>query len=438
VFKKQLNYFICLITLSFCLYLPVSAQTSDYYTQTSLNTLYNQSGESLSTLKISLRNLTSKNYPVSLKVSIHGDPIDLLTARDDFGDVNYVYNYEPTDINTVEVKFNRSMVGKDILTHLNLTFKNPKANRSENTWVVFFPKISIDPPGDYRYQLNIPKSFGRLIAAETLPEIQHKSVDEDIYILKGQNLPISTRLIFGDSYPYKFTLTYPNSYQIILPKDSESQKIYITNISPEAKNIFQENGLWLADYSVAQEKIIVTGYVVFFKPDSSLDIADLPGFITPQISDLSPHPYQYLPTKTVNISLLPPKYFWPFIDNTISLQIKNPNFQALYNIALDFKAEGMQIISPLNPSITVLPPAGNISLPIRINFGYQSLFSPKSLHISTQDLQFSYNPSRSSLVFYYLVFSALLSFILIFTLYFAILSWRLFLRKQGRSSHLHW
>ena len=111
--------------LFFGLYSIALAETSDYYTQTRLNTLYNQTGESLSTLKITLRNLTSKNFPSSLKVYINGPKVNFLTVKDDYGDLNYLYSYEPTGINTLEVKFNRRMVGKDVLTHLNLTYKNP-------------------------------------------------------------------------------------------------------------------------------------------------------------------------------------------------------------------------------------------------------------------------------------------------------------------------
>lgn len=412
-------------SLSLCIFVS-PATASDYYTQTRLNTLYDQTGESTSTLKVTLRNLTSQNYPSSFKVNIHGDKIEFLKAQDDYGDLNYFYNYQPTGINSIEVKFNRRMVGKDVLTHLNFTFKNPKAERTENTWVVFFPKIALAEPGDYQYSLSIPKSFGRLIAAETIPEIKNKSPTEDLYLLKGQNLPTSNRLIFGDSYPYKFTLNFSHTNQVTLPKDTSSQKIYITAIIPSPSEVVLSNNSWLAKYQKNQDKITVHGFAIYFNANDKMTNDNLVEFES--------HPYQYLPAKTINISLSPPKYFWPLIDNKLTLNIKNPNFQALYNVTLNLSATGMLVSS--NPTISAIPPAGSINLPIKLQL--HNLFTSKSLTISTPGLKFSYNPTKNSLLFYYLIYCVFLSFILIITVYFAHLTWRLFLQRQKQKNNLRW
>jgi len=422
-----LFFSLCFIFLSLS---PVFAQNTSYYSQTRLSTQYDNAGQSQSRLQISLRNLTSANYPSSLTILIYGDKIKLLSAKDDYGDLNYIHNFQPIGINSIDLKFNRRMVGKNVITHLTLVYQNPPAQRSENTWQVFFPKIDTSSPGDFTYQLSIPSSFGRLIATEIMPQINVKSDQESIYSIKGTSLNFPARLIFGDSYPFTFNLSYPAADRIVLPKDTSTQKIYITNISPTPVNLQLQDNSWVALFSQKDQPINITGYAVFFQKDSQLDIPKLAGYTSPQIDVFTPHPYQYLPSKSVSVSISQSQIIWPFINNAFTITVQNPNFQALYNISLNLSGEGLHILSPSTPTISTLPPMGKIALPVNFSLDLKTLFYSHQLNILISGTQFSYNLSRSSLIIYYIVCCALISFIFLITVYSAIRLWHLYLQRR--------
>ncbi len=397
--------------------------TNDYFIQTRLSSIFDQTGDSTSTLKLTLRNLSSKNFPTSLTVNVHGDKIDLVSAKDDYGDVNFISNFRPVGINAITANFNRRLVGKDMVSHLTLVYKNPKALRQDNTWVIIYPKISLNSPGDFSYQLSVPNSFGRLVAAETLPNAKSVSTDTTLYTISGKQLESSSRLIFGDSYPYEFHLQFENTSEIILPKDTESQKIYIAKINPSPNQVVLQNSDWIAKYNDPQAKVSVSGYAVYFNSNEKMTNDNMVKF--------EAHPYQYLPAKNIHISLTPPKYFFPFVSNQLDFHITNPNFQALYNVNLSLNPTGLSVFPP-SPLITAIPPSGTVSLPISVKLGLDTLFTTKSLQISTQDLNFSYNPPKDALIFYYLFYSVLISFIFIFALILTRHAWRVFFLRRRR------
>jgi len=145
-------------------------------------------------------------------------------------------------------------------------------------------------------------------------------------------------------------------------------------------------------------------------------------------------PYKNFLPSPLEISWIPPRRMLPFIENSFTLSLNNPQGQAFYNIPVSFSGLRTGISGPRNTVVKVIPPYSRTLLPVSIVSSAFPPFSPPDISAVVGSRTLIYNvPVRLYLVWFIITVCAS-AFTLIALAFFAFKAWSLYLQRSSRSS----
>ncbi|QQG40616.1 MAG: transglutaminase domain-containing protein [Candidatus Levyibacteriota bacterium] len=227
--------------------------------------------------QIVLTNTTSQNYPTSYKVKVEFSSIDNISAFDPDGIIK-PHITKTQDGQTIELIFNKKVVGKDKKLPFSLSFTTSDvAKKHGRKWEVNIPPISHQNNfEDYNVRIKVPSSFG------TPAYIKPNNYLEDLYFTKELLGKSGISISFGDKQYYSYKLTYhlqnkflfPTYSEIAIPPTTNYQRVIIDDIAPKPINVREDlDGNWLAQYLLTPGKkidVVVQGRAeVSFSPSPS-------------------------------------------------------------------------------------------------------------------------------------------------------------------------
>ncbi len=146
--------------------------------------------------------------------------------------------------------------------------------------------------------------------------------------------------------------------------------------------------------------------------------------------------YQDYPVPQLDLSWRQPWQILPFITSSSTLTIKNPSGQALYHLPVDIIPSRVRLVSPVTLTIPVLPPYGQVSLPLVFAPHTTPDFSPKSLFISVGNQQITYNVPAQLFLGWQITLGILAALITTVMGFIAHKAWSVYLQKRLRSDSL--
>lgn len=283
------------------------------------NYIITEDGQAHVLFQVVLTNTTSQNYPTSYKVKVGFSSIDNVSAFDPDGAIKPKIT-KMDDGQTIELVFNKKVVGKDKKLPFSLSFNTSDvAKKQGNIWEINIPPISHQSDfEDYNVRVKVPSSFG--LPGYIKPDIY----SADLLFTKENLGKSGISLAFGDKQYYNYKLTYhlknkylfPTQSEIALPPTTNYQKIIIDDISPKPINVREDmDGNWLAQYLLVPGKKI--DVVVKGRAEVSLE---------PQKEELS------LEKKAFYLEKKP---YWELNQKMIDEAVKLKTPEAIYNYVVN-------------------------------------------------------------------------------------------------------
>lgn len=254
MFKKILValFFLCFLSL------PPGVLAAEEFA-TSYDVLYdvNESGETLVTEKITLRNLTSQYFANQFKLTIGATEIFDIKASDPGGLLDVTKEQKDT-ATTINIKFNQQVAGLGKTLPWTITFKSKDfAEKVGKVWEVRVPRISSSTNLEfYNLTLSVPQSFGQPSLISPIPKSQTISGGKIFLTFDKEKLQTSgVSANFGNIQLFNFDLTYhlenknltPVLTNIALPPDTAFQDVIYQRIDPKPLNVtVDDDGNYLA------------------------------------------------------------------------------------------------------------------------------------------------------------------------------------------------
>ncbi|MBI3485723.1 transglutaminase domain-containing protein [Candidatus Daviesbacteria bacterium] len=254
--------------LGFLLFTPQLVLAQDQF-QTSYAVTYDisESGETLVSENISLKNLTDRFYASNFNLTTSSTKLVDVVASDNQGplEVNLAKQANKTEI---KVKFAGQVVGLGKDYQWNLKYKSLDfAQKQGQVWQIFIPKISSTTPSDdYKVTLQVPVSFGDPSSINPKPKSESEIAGKLVLTFdKKQLIDNGILANFGNFQYYKFNLKFnltnnnflPSLEKIPLPPQTEYQDIIISKIDPKPENVtIDQDGNFLAWYKIEPRKSI--------------------------------------------------------------------------------------------------------------------------------------------------------------------------------------
>lgn len=204
---------------------------------------------------VTLTNKTSDYYASSDTINVGFDTLDELTAHDPGGAIKPIVTKTDSG-NSIELPFNKHVVGKDKALVFNVSFVSPDiAHHSGKIREINIPGVA--NPDDFNHfnvEVKVPDSFGK-------PNFI-KPVTPDGKLLFSKELlgKSGISIVFGDEQIYELNLTYhlgnknlfPIRTEIAIPPTTNYQEAAISAIDPKPKNVvIDQDGNWLAQYELS-------------------------------------------------------------------------------------------------------------------------------------------------------------------------------------------
>lgn len=237
-------------------------------------------GKTTVTQNFSLTNLTNQYFPAEYMAKLGNKEIYNLRAFDQNGILRIETNKEE-----IHIKFNNQIIGQNKTLNWTLTYETPEvAHYNGRLWEIFIPKPDdLENVTDYTVNLYFPKEFGKNIYGDhswSKATIKNEGIS---VVFDPENLATPYQ-----NYDFKLfyrlynSRLYPVNMDITLPRNTESQKVFLNNLSPKPVNVsVLPNGNWTANYQLgpaANLNVTATGNLAVFLP-AKIQTAKIDGYI---------------------------------------------------------------------------------------------------------------------------------------------------------------
>jgi len=248
---------------------PVKA-ANEFKTQQKITYQINNQGNATVTQEVQLINNYSEIYPTNYQLVLSGPALENVTGTDSKGNIIQKIDRQE-DLNTINIKFNDSNLGKDKITKFNLSYIIPNlATQKGNIWEVPVPENkNLNTTDTNEITVLVPSSFGNLSFSSSSPKNSLPLNQQTQIFFNNSNQKIF--LIFGNYQLFDFNFKYflentTNQSQILeiaIPPETDNQKIVYKEIFPQPFNIKVDgDGNWLAQYKLTanqEQEINVSG-----------------------------------------------------------------------------------------------------------------------------------------------------------------------------------
>lgn len=290
---------------------------------TSYDTTYTiaPDGTTHASMKIGLKNTTSKYYASSYKLLIGFDDVSTIRGFDNEGAITPILK-RADDGYQVELQFNDKVVGVGNTLYFTLSFDTKSiAKKQGDVWVVNIPSTANQEAfSDFKITVKPPAVFGE--ASLTRPESKNGSLS----FTKDELGAAGVSIIFGNQQTYLYDLTYhlknnnvfPIKTEIALPPSTNYQESTLSMIVPKPENITRDaDGNWMAQYSMSPgEKVDVRA-----KGTTQVFLTPKPAALTTQQKELytKEQPYwQATPeVKKLASELRTPEKIYEYVTKTL-------------------------------------------------------------------------------------------------------------------------
>ncbi len=244
----MLKFLLSFLFLLFFFISPIKVNAAGEFSS-SYDVLYsiNQTGETVVSEKITLKNLTDRYFASNFSLTISASKLTDVTAFDDQGPLNVAV--QNVDKKTkIDVKFNQQIVGYDKEYKWNLSFKSKDFTEKQGKiWQVSIPKVSsLNEEDKYNLTLAVPVEFND--PSSIFPEPLSQSESGGSIQLKFDKAQVVNSGIlanFGTNQLFNFKLRYnfenpgllPAIGKIPLPSNNEFQQVSIDKVSPKPENV---------------------------------------------------------------------------------------------------------------------------------------------------------------------------------------------------------
>jgi len=381
---------------------------------------YSETGNSSVRLDISLTNTTSAAYPTSYQLLLGGEnPINIY-AKNDGGELPLTLNQLSATSTVIDISFPVSTVGKNAVTNFSIFYTGTPAHKTDHAWEISLPKLAKESViNNYTLHLYLPESFGKSIYTSE----PAKFVDNHLVFTKNQLTDRNLNVSVGDFTTYDFSNSYtltnssllPQTQTITLPSDSTTQKVFFDQISPQPTKISDN---WTATYHLAPRqtlKINTTGQI-----RSSVPLA------------LTPATYRSYPVDPPQTIWHKPIQILPFISLPSSVEINNPNGQALPGIQLSLASSELKLAPPTTFTIPSIPPYAKIHIPLHITTNFFPEIKSQQLTLAIDSQSKTYNINANSFFAWYAICIFIISTSLLALANLASRAWSLYLQKRHR------
>jgi transglutaminase-like putative cysteine protease len=265
----------CLLLVA--LFFPLQTFASDYFSRDyAVTYAVKESGVTTVSINVTLSNKTSDYYASSDTIDVGFSDISNLSAHDPDGPITPQVKKSESG-NSINLTFNKHVVGKDKSLVFNVTFDTPEiARREGKIWEINIPGIANpDEFTNFNAQVDVPPSFGQPAF------IKPAQTDNKLLFTKDQLGKAGISIAYGTQQDYAFQLTYhlqnknvfPIRTEIALPPTTNYQDIAIQAMNPKPENVhIDSDGNWLATYvlSPAQKMdvTVIGNAQVSFQPKS--------------------------------------------------------------------------------------------------------------------------------------------------------------------------
>ena len=236
---------------------PVKA-TDEFKTAQRITYQIDNQGNAVISQEIQLINNLSEIYPTTYQLVLSGPALENITGTDSKGSIIQKIDHQE-DLNTINIKFNDSNLGKDKITKFNLNYTIPNlATQKGSIWEIPIPENkNITSADTNEITISVPNSFGNLSFSSSNPKNSIPLNNQTQIFFSNTSQKIF--LIFGNYQLFDFHFKYflentSNRSQILeiaIPPETDNQKIIYKEISPEPFNIkVDTDGNWLAQYKL--------------------------------------------------------------------------------------------------------------------------------------------------------------------------------------------
>ncbi len=132
-----------------------------------------------------------------------------------------------------------------------------------------------------------------------------------------------------------------------------------------------------------------------------------------------------------------PLQFLPLFSTSSTLEIANPQGQAVYHLPIYVSAQNLSLANHPPEELALLPPFSHTYLPVSFSNALLPDFSTKYLAVSAGSQQITYNVSTYLFLVWHVGFAIITSGIIIGLAFVAVRAWGLYLQRLGRHHHLH-
>lgn len=250
VFSRQylvyriLSLFL-LVTVYWLLSTPTYAD-NEFSSSYNINYDVDPSGVTTVTEKVTLKNLTDRFYASSFNLSIGATNITEVAATDSQGPLE-ISTQNQGKKTAMTVKFSQQVAGVGKEYPFTIKFKSTDfAQPQGKVWQISIPKISsVSNLDKYDLSLSVPVAFGD--PTSILPEPIKQSETQgkiNFFYTKSQLTESGILANFGDKQIFNFSIYYylensgllPEIKEVVLPADSNYQKVLINSIEPKPEN----------------------------------------------------------------------------------------------------------------------------------------------------------------------------------------------------------
>lgn len=241
--------------------------TNDFETTSYLEYKISESGKTLVTNTISIKNIKSNYFPKSYSLNLNSIFPQNISAYETGRKLNVKVDENNASTN-LKIDFNEASVGKDSIKTFVIAYDTESLTRkSGEVWEVTVPKL-IDPQiyKDYKIILSIPKLWGDAAYISPEPKDIKDLVDRNLYIFDKESMSNSMITAgFGKYQAFKFALTYhlENTDQkrsikeIALPPDTSTQIVFYNEITPKPDKLYTDiDGNWIGSYTLSKNQAI--------------------------------------------------------------------------------------------------------------------------------------------------------------------------------------
>lgn len=223
--------------------------------------LFQDGGDAVVSQKISIKNLSSECFVSEFNLTVNSGEVQDVSGSDSLGVIKTSLRKDK-EASFISAKLNDEVigVGKSVAFTIDYKLKG-LANKEGNIWKIVAPNIvTKESVTDYKMKLVVPKSFGSVFSVSSQPKERADTKEATVLqfdkeILENQGVSI----VFGDNQQISFKFKIPlenrsffrKKFQIPLPSDTSTQKVFLKSMKPRPQKIYLDSyGNYIAQYVV--------------------------------------------------------------------------------------------------------------------------------------------------------------------------------------------